>query len=211
MLNFRSVFYAAVMSLALPVVGHAATLASFTHDYGDGTTGGGSYVPEGTELLRSDKVKITEPSTFRDSFDFTGTPNGNISNFELILDVRNFTALDEVWELEVFGGPDAFTIDLTDLTRQRGGTDSTFVLDIDVSSSLFTSIVTSKVFSFGFVENTAGTGKFNLHKAVFNIESNDLGLGSFAPQQQPPAVPLPATGLLLLGGLFGMGALRRRS
>lgn len=211
MVNLRSVFCAAFVALALPVAGHTATLASFNHNYGNGEDGGGSYVPQGSEELRIDRVKITEPSTFRDSFDFSSTPAENIASFELILDIRNFTGLDEVWELEIFGGPSEFRIDLTDLTRQRDGTNSTFVLDIDVSSSLFSSVVANEVFSFGFVENTAGEGKFNLYEATLNIGSNDLQLNRIVQEQVPPAVPLPASGLLLLGSLFGMRALRRRS
>lgn len=207
MLKLRSVCYAAVLVVVLPVAGHAATLATYTHDYGNGTTGG-SFVPEGINELKEDRVKITDTnaSSFRDSFDFSSVTSSEISSFELILDIRNFTALDELWELEIFGGTEEFRIDLTELTRQRGGTNSTFVLDIDVSSSLFASTISNKAFTFGFVEDTADEDKFNLYSATLNIGSDSLGL----PIQQPPAVPLPASGLLLLGGLAGMGALRRR-
>lgn len=216
MFKLRSICYAATLALVLPMAGHAATLASITHDYGNSQTGGlNSYAPEGTNPLKGDRVKIEEATalSFRDTYDFSSIDTSQVSEFELILEVKNFgnsgNLATQNWQLNVFGGADPFKISITDLVGTLGTNNKTFSLNIDVSSSLFATVVANEALTFGFSEESAGTdNKFNLFSSTLNIEGESPR--RLAVQQQPPAVPLPASGVLLVAGLAGIGALRRR-
>lgn len=192
----------AAMLVAAPA--HAATLGVFTHDYGRGP---GKVDPAGNDYLGTNYVKVSDASTsrFADGFDFSALSGHAIDGLELTLSFAgagpSFSP-KELWAVRLQGFAPALSTDdqfgfLVDpwspqTFRADAASDAFF------SSSAFARSLAAGRLDFWFSEFTHGLDKFKLASARLTV----TGL--------PAAVPLPAGGLLLLGALGGVVALRRR-
>ncbi len=162
------------------------------------------------------------------TIDFTGAPNGDQTNYE-----EDGYVFDEV---RIVGGPCASTDcgaendgEISTLTQIGGGsfsatsiwfyingagTDNVFTLTTDLGVKHFT--------QDDYAKNTGHVLNLGLYPDIFSgiefLEISSLGQGNIRfddievsdPDSGPKPVPLPATGLMLLGGLALMGAARQR-
>lgn len=209
MLNLRSLICAAALSVALPISANAATLLQEIHDYGVG-----QYDDIGAGNLGPDRVKITDGDAFSDTFDFSSLLGTDITSFEIVLDTGSFSGAFENWEMivETDAGfvdfPASQTFGLTDnvgFDRPAGDTLSTLTIDATTNSSLFALLTGSPIgtVSISFQQTLFGIPAFGTLEK-FTLREASLVVSGAAP------VPLPASGLLLLGGIAGFGAMRRR-
>jgi hypothetical protein len=177
-----------------------------THTYG---TGSGDTNPGGNDVLSLNYVTVADNSTsrFSDSFDFSSFVYTTISSVTLTLDYYranpafpSFTP--ELWAVRILG-----TNNTSDTDDQFGIlvdvlSPTTYVLTAGIDSflgrSAFANTLNNETLAFWFSEFTDGADSFRLRSARIDI-AGDLA-----------AVPLPATGLLLVAGFGGLAALRRR-
>ncbi len=209
-----------VMRLVAPLValGLAATLGlsdaqaapvnyTATHTYGNGPT---DTDPGGTDPLSLNYVTVIDNSAvrFSDSFDFSSVAYTTISSITLTLDYyRAGPGLIplELWNVRILGSNNASATDdqfglLADLFAPTSYV-LTAATDSFLGRSAFANALSTEALTFWFSEFTdqiGGADAFRLRSARIDI------VGDLVP------VPLPATGLLLIAGLGGLAALRRR-
>ena len=193
--------FASLLGLFLMQAANAATLGTFTHDYGIG-----KYDPAGSDVLGTDYVKVSDQSVarFSDSFDFSGLHYDSIDGFILTLGFKRagphlFT---ELWTVRIQGSdPSAASDDLFVPLFDKFSPQPVFVnvaTDALTGGNSFAHSVATETFGFWFSEWTSGADAFKLDFATLTVKG------------VPTAVPLPATGLLLIGALGGIMGLRRR-
>lgn len=209
------VFVRSIMRLFAPIaaLAMAATLGlsaaqaapvnyTATHLYGTNQAQG-RIDPPGSDPVNQFNVEIYDNSTerFSDSFDFSSVNYTSISSITLTLDYRNAgPALipSELWSVRILGSnnggssDDYFGVLVTLLSPTSYVlTAATDILGVNA----FANAVSSEKLTFWFSEFSPGVDRFNLRSARIDIVGE---------------VPLPAGGLLLLGALGGLAALRRR-
>jgi len=182
----------------------AATLGTFTHDYG---TGAGQVDPSGTDVVNANSVTVSDQSSgrFSDSFDFSGLAYDSIDSFELTLDFAGAGPSlfpGEGWAVRVQGSnasavTDDFFGGLASFLSPQTITISA-ATDVLLSDA-FANSVTTQNFEFWFSEFSGGNDAFTLNSATLTVNGT-----------LPTAVPLPAGLPLMLLGLGGIAALRRR-
>ncbi|MEO0939446.1 MAG: VPLPA-CTERM sorting domain-containing protein [Pseudomonadota bacterium] len=181
----------------------AVTLGTFTHVYGSNS---GNVDPGGNDALNPNSVTVSDQSSsrFSDTFDFSGLAYDSISSFTLTLDYAGAGSgfclisfcFGEVWAARVQGSDPSGSDD--DLFARIDGTQTqTITADAASAGDAFETAVAGEALTFWFSELTSGSDAFTLNSATLTIDG-------------VPAVPLPAGLPLLLLGLGGLAALRRR-
>ncbi|SMY09281.1 VPLPA-CTERM sorting domain-containing protein [Flavimaricola marinus] len=181
----------------------AATIYEETHDYGLG-----QYDPSGSDVLVSDGVVVSDTSLdrFSDSFDFTAVDYDSIDSISLTLTFSDAGPAGlgflEAWTARIQGSDpgsssdDFFALLFDPLSPQSITISlSTDVLGVDA----FAHTLDTGVFEFWFSEFSTNADAFTLDSATLSIS------GTLA------AVPLPATGALMLLALGGIAATRRKT
>lgn len=202
-MNGLFVIIALMLGLMATSVSATTVLLTETHNYGTG-----QYDPGGTDLLGPGYVQVSDQSSgrFNDIFYFGGLLPGGavVTGFNLIL---SFQASGpslfpgELWSARIQGtnfggsGDDMFTI-LADVLSPQ--TISLTAATDTGGVSAFLQTLSSGNLQLWFSESSFGADSFRLTSATFEV------MGDLAP------VPLPAAGLLLVGGLAALLALRRR-
>lgn len=203
------------LGVALASPAAAAPLGSFTHNYGTG-----AYDPSGSDALSTGYVTVSDQSSvrFSDSFNFASLQPGNsIDSLALTLtfsaagpDGISFACgavsfnVSECWQLRAQGANSSTQSDDYFATLFSNLSPQTFTLSAATDTggvNAFATSLSTGTFAFWFAEQT---GNF-LHTDKFNLSSAKLEVFG-----TPAAVPLPAGGLLLLGALGGLAALRRK-
>lgn len=228
MSTMKKLLSASALALALPVAAAASTsLTTVTFDYG---TGPGKDQPFGDDPVNADDVRVFDTSTatgyaqFSEVFDFGDLMGATVDRIDVTLNYSRVSFAQptgpadqtgEIWWARVLGvdngtldddyftelagtGPsvNGYTFSLTaadDLTAISDRPDSVTTLN----SAFATSVAENRV-RLRFREETAGDDNFVLLSASVEV------FGTPAP------VPLPASGLLLLGALGGAAAWKRR-
>ncbi|MEP4199336.1 MAG: VPLPA-CTERM sorting domain-containing protein [Aliishimia sp.] len=208
MTTFKTLLSAATLALVLPLAAQAAVLKTATFDYGNGA---GEVNPNGDDPVGSNFVRVRDTSTatgyaqFIQIFDFTDLAGATIDSIDVVL---NYTGVgdEETWAARVLGSDNAVTSDDTftglvftgPATSTLGFTISA-ASDLATSSSGFAESVALNQLRLRFREESFGDDDFRLFSATFAVNGT-----AAAP------VPLPASGMLLLGALGGVAAIRRR-
>lgn len=224
---FKTLCTAATLALAVPVAGQAASLAFISFDYGAGKD-----TPFGDDPVLADSIRVKDTNIttgyaqFAEVFNFGDLTGSTITSIEVTLNYKRVSVaqpdpndpLDEtgeIWWARIQGSDDntldddyflelpgtgpntgtlAFTLDASDdLTSISDRPD-----DISTTNSAFATSVADNRVVLRFREETAGDDNFELLGATVEVFGT------------PPAVPLPASGLLLLGAMGGMAAWKRR-
>ena len=207
---------AAVLALAAalgqPAAAAPVLLDSFTHSYGTG-----AYDPSGSDALSSGHVTVSDQSTvrFSDSFSLASVLGDSIdslaltltftsagpSGFSFACGLVSFSLSNECWKVRVQGANSSTQSDDYFATLFSALSPQTFTLSAATDTSSINAFATSLStgsFAFWFSEQTVLADKFNLSSAKLEVFGT------------PAAVPLPAGGLLLIGALGGLAALRRK-
>ncbi|MFA9229791.1 MAG: VPLPA-CTERM sorting domain-containing protein [Microgenomates group bacterium] len=202
---FKAPLLGIIATLGLAAQANAAPvlLDSYLHSYG---TNAGHLDPAGSDFVGPDYVQVSDGSTqrFSDAFNFSALDYDTISSFNLTLTFRDagpsvFPA--ELWAVRVQGANPASALD--DLFALLTGNSWTQqITTVNAATDLFTvnafaHTLATETFSFWFSEFTSGRDKFTLASAKLDVYGT-------AP------VPLPAGGLMLVGALGGLAAVRRR-
>jgi hypothetical protein len=197
--RFSLAALALAAALALPALSQAATV-TLTHDYGIG-----GHDPAGNDRLGAGYVMVKDQSThrFSDSFNWASLGFASIDSLALTLDFsRAGPSLlpGELWKVRVQGS--AFGSFLDDMFMPLASVLSPQTLTLDLGTdtrfiNAFAHSVATQTLTFWFSEFSPGGDGFRLNSAALDIN------GTFAPPSSvvPAVVPLPATGLLLLGAL----------
>ncbi len=197
--------FAVIAGMALAGMAPAATLGTFTHNYGSAP---GRIDPGGNDLLSRSFVTVNDRSTgrFFDSFDFSSLSYSSITSIALSLQFTragpsgSILVPTELWAVRIQGSSSgAFLDDQFAFLSDAGSPQTTTIsaaTDILLVNAFANSLAT-KSLAFWFSEFTTGGDNFRLSSATLTVNG-------------VAAVPLPAGGLLLVGALAGLGALRRR-
>lgn len=194
-------------AIAVAPAANAATFTeTFTHNYG---TGAGDVAPihgsGGT--MRGDHVRVEDRADstgnrFFDAIDFSSLAWKSINSITLTLGISD--ARDRVIGIpyedwRVFGSTNGGT-SVADRTQMgnRLGSGDTWSITL-TGGDVFAQALTAGKMAFWFGEETFIPNSFRLYSASLTID----GIA-------PAPIPLPATGLLLIGSLGGLAALRRR-
>lgn len=190
----------------------AATLGVYTHDYGNGA---GQVDPGGDDVLGDGYVVVgdhggnsaanNDPGEFTDTFDLTELSDDTIESYELTL---SFSLAgpsirpNEAWLVQFQGSDGLDTMDDDFALLRSGASPQTITFNVTsdpvTNGDAFENSLVTGLFTFGFGEMTSGFDSFVLNSATLTVNGT------------PAPVPLPAGGLLLLGGLSGLAAFRRR-
>ena len=136
-------------------------------------------------------------------FDFSGTiPAGaTIDSFELTLNYQGISG-SENWFVRVMGSDDSMLDDdIITGPLATGSNSTTFTFTAADDGGLvdaFSSSVGSELFRLRFREESSGDDNFLLDNVQLVVNGT------------PAPIPLPASGLLLLGALGGAAMIRRR-
>lgn len=206
MSTFTKFLSAAALALTVPLAADAATLKTITFDYGNGVD---ERNPLGDDPVSPDYVLIRDNTAneFKEFFDFTNLAGATYDSFELSLTYTAVTTSTEDWFVRILGsGASNFAAGTeinVDLVDQTVGSTITQTITIDAASDVgtidaFATAAADNMMQIRFREETNLVDVFRLHEAQLVIN------GTLAP------VPLPASGLLLLGAVGGAVALKRR-
>jgi hypothetical protein len=201
----RASGFALIAGLALASTAPAATLGTFTHNYGNDT---GQFDPNGNDVLSHGFVTVSDQSSarFNDSFDFSSLSYSSINSLALTLTFSRagpsffFVLPTELWAVRIQGSNPAGFLDdqfafLSDAASPQTTTISAATDNFLVNA--FAQSVATQSLAFWFSEFSFGGDNFRLASATLTVDG-------------VAAVPLPAGGLMLMGALAGLGALRRR-
>ena len=198
-------------ALAQPAAAAPVSLGSFTHNYGIG-----AYDPSGNDVLSPGYVTVSDQSTarFSDSFNISALLGNTIDKLALTLTFSSAgpsgisfacgivsLAPSECWKVRVQGANSSAASDDYFATLFTPQSPQTFALTSATDTGAITAFANSLstgIFAFWFAEETLFADKFNLSSAKLEVFGT------------PAAVPLPAGGLLLVGALGGLAALRRK-
>ena len=199
-------------ALAQPAVAAPVSLGSFTHNYGIG-----AYDPSGNDVLSAGYVSVSDKSTdrFADSFNISALLGNTIDKLALTLTFSsagpsgfsfecnsfNVFATAECWKVRVQGANSSAASDDYFATLFTPQSPQTFALTSATDTGAITAFANSLstgIFAFWFSEESSDLDAFQLSSAKLEVFGT------------PAAVPLPAGGVLLLGALGGLAALRRK-
>lgn len=198
-------------ALASPAAAAPVLLDSFTHSYG-----AGAYDPSGSDALSAGYVTVSDQSSsrFSDVFSLASVAGDTISSLALTLTFTlagpdgvsfacGFASINfsECWQLRAQGSNSAAQIDDYFATLFTPQSPQTFTLSSATDTggiNAFAHSVSTGAFSFLFAEQSFGADEFRLSSAKLEVFGT------------PATVPLPAGGLLLIGALGGLAALRRK-
>ncbi|MBM2575926.1 hypothetical protein JQC91_06390 [Jannaschia sp. Os4] len=200
---------------AAPVAAGAATLGVFTHDYGNGTSGTAGvddYTPNGSyTTLEADHAFFNNDSNANnvfafDSFDLSSLSGATIESIDFTLEFNGAnTAPDgEQWYFDIYGSdPSTYTDNRWQVLPDDGDPIDVLTFTLDASTDTggidaFSHILNTMELAFGFEEATASNPDW---LSVYSASITVYG--------SPEVVPLPATGVLLLGALAWLGWRRR--
>lgn len=206
---FKVPLLGVIAALCLGLEANAAPvlLDSYLHSYG---TNAGHIDPAGSDSLGGDFVQVSDTSStrFSDVFDFSGLVYDTITTFDLTLTFRDAGPSlipGELWSVRVQGSNSASSLDdLFAVLIGSGWSSQAVTLSTGtdlLTVNAFAQSVASESFTFWFSEFTPGTDKFKLASAELDV---------YGTIPTPTTVPLPAGGVMLLGALGGLNALRRR-
>lgn len=193
---------AAMILLLTAASASAATLATYTHNYGNGA---GQVDPAGQDALGNGYVTVLDTATttgykrFADSFDFSAVHASSISQFNLTLTYTGVGAyvfgLGEKWSVRP-GGTTSYSA--FNLPSGNGSQSASQTFTITSSTDTFSAMAASKNFFFWLAEDTIGADSFKLSSATLSITG---------------AVPEPESYALFVAGLglIGTMAYRRRN
>lgn len=164
-----------------------------------------------------DTTFFDDDNDFNESFDFSAVDYASVDRFELTLTIAGATDEDaffgiipiafEAWKVRAQGSTSGFSDDLFLPAGFARLEDGTIVFTIDAASDtggadVFAHSVATGEFGFWLSEFSADR---LIDNPSITVSSAQLDVfGTLAP------VPLPAGGLLLLGGLAGLGVARAR-
>ena len=200
-------------ALAQPAAAAPVLLDSFTHNYGTG-----AYDPSGSDALSAGHVTVSDQSAvrFSDSFSLASVLGDSIDSLALTLTFSSagpsglsfacgyasLSLSNECWAVRVQGANSSTQSDDYFATLFSALSPQTFVLSAATDTlggvNAFATSLSTGTFAFLFSEQTILADKFNLSSAKLEVFGT------------PAAVPLPAGGLLLIGALGGLAALRRK-
>lgn len=194
--------------LALPALSaQGAVLGVFTYDYGIGERD-----PQGNDTLSNGYVRVADSSTqrFRDVFDFSSIGAAVIDSLQVMLTFTGARVWPaEYWTLRVAGDNASSSADdylSGGLVSLLGVQTFTLTAATDMGSvNAFLTSVTNRTLDFGFSEFTNGSDNFRLSSVSLTVNGTLLPVSAV-----PSTVPLPASGLMLLGALGGLVLWRRR-
>lgn len=206
---------ALAMAATLGLSAAQAAPVSYTaiHNYGNGP---GDVNPGGNDPLTANYVQVRDFSKkrFNDSFDFSSFAYTTISSITLTLNYNGAGPVrpsnpTEFWRVRILGSNNAAATDdqFGALTSSLSTTSYLLTAAIDTlrGRNAFANALNTQSLAFLFAENTSGRDIFRLYSARIDIVGDLAGVSRVSA-----AVPLPAGGLLLLAGLGGLAAVRRR-
>lgn len=200
---WRSLALAGLLGLGLASGSQAAVLGVYTHNYGTG-----AYDPQGSDTLHNGYVQVSDTSSerFSDSFDFSGLNAAAIDSLDLTLTYSlagPSLIPGELWTVRVQGNNPAGLLDDLSVPLLSFLSPQTITLSTLTDFgpvNAFAQSVAQQALTFWFSEWTLGGDNFRLQSASLTVN------GTAAPA----TVPVPAAGALMLAGLGGLAALRRR-
>ena len=199
---------ALALSLALGGAAQAAT-ATFTHDYG--TVDGAAPIYGSGGTMAADHVKVLDTydsagNRFYDELDFTSLTGSTINSLTLTLQFADAPYQPFIigsWqEWIVFGTTNGGT-NPSDRSQIGGRLNSSGLATWEqllVVGNVFDQAVSAGKMAFWFADEGGLVNTFKLYSASVTVD--------YTPAAA--AVPLPAGGVLLVGALGGIAALRRR-
>lgn len=199
---FRKAITAAVLAMTVTLGAVAAQAATFTIDPGNVTVSGTDFCFPGDCTLQGavtggsfDLNNVGDSASLSDLFDWDIVLSGFGKKFTSGIGVYN-VAVDLA-----FSAP-------TPAIVSANGAAGFVTLMGQVSAGVLTWANATGTVSFG-------TDSYVLNYTLWDVVTGGFGTSTtsgatFALAQAPSAVPLPASALLLLGSLGGLGVLRRR-
>ncbi len=190
--------------LGLSGMAGAATV-DITKDYGGAVTpiygSGGTMAADHVSVIdRND----TTGNRFFDKFNFGALVSGTVNSIKLTLHyslaphTTSFGFSKEDWRVYGTTNGGTSTTDRIQVGNRLSSSSTATWTATFTSGSVFSQALTSGVFAFWFGDEGYAANDFNLYSAAVTVDYT------------PATVPLPAGGILLLGGLGGLALLRRR-